>query len=347
MTDKQNVKAGDDAQVVVSGRDTHIGVPAAEVFEYMSKLHEVHIDHFVARAGEIAESRCRIFEERILRAFVDGGAGNPSAFQDPDFQYHVLRARNAFARSGDEELGEILISMISTRSNQNGRDRVTLSLNEAIERSGLLTSEDFAVITLCFLMRYCRSPVTSIEELGRHFRNLTPFASEIQTERASCQYIESLGLGSIGMPSDFTALVRSFYMPVISTGFNLEQIDPVVREEYPALITEIIEPCKLDPAKHQLNFSNLIDLIVYLGQRGWNNDEQVTALWNLFESTALVPLELQAKLKPHAPDIQNLFGNWQLSDICRLHLTSVGMAIGHANAKRLGIPIGPISIWIK
>ncbi|MEH2679629.1 hypothetical protein GFM11_33450 [Rhizobium leguminosarum bv. viciae] len=348
MTDRQNAKAGNDAQIIQSGRDTYVGFTSQQVRDIVSELQKPQLEAFSAIARDVVDQRLQAFEKLVLKSFADGGAGNREAFREPDFQYLLTKAQHAFARSGDEELGEILVSMIETRSQEIGRTRVSLSLNEAIEKSAQLTTEEFAVITLCFLIRYCSLAAQTIEQLANSLKSFHELTSELRSETSSYEYIASLGLGSVGVfRADFMTCMRHTYMTLISTGFDIDQVDPDVRSSHPELMNDILKPCKLNPAKYQLPFSKHIDLLVYANKRGWNNDEQIQNLWNIFEATALTPDQFKDQVRPIFPEINNFVFIWDVSLLGKLSLTSVGMAIAHGNARRCGIPMQELSTWIK
>jgi hypothetical protein len=157
-----------------------------------------------------------------------------------------------------------------------------------------------------------------------------------------------LGLGSIGLSdNDFWAIILTAYIRAISTGFELDEIDPAVRQAYPALIEAMIEPCQMEPTRYQLVFDSFDQLQEFAWKGGWKSDEQQKVLWQLFEAKALSPQALRLKLEEFAPDFNSLFSNWQLSALRTLSLTSVGMVVGHANAKRCGIPMEDLTTWIK
>ena len=66
-----------------------------------------------------------------------------------------------------------------------------------------------------------------------------------------------------------------------------------------------------------------------------------------FENTVMPQQELIDLIKTHVPEIQMLFKAWDDTPMKNLKLTSVGLAIGHANAVRLTNFDAPLGIWIK
>jgi len=73
-------------------------------------------------------------------------------------------------------------------------------------------------------------------------------------------------------------------------------------------------------------------------------EAELQNVWNLFQGT--IP-DLKELLKPFVPDIELLFDLWENMALNRFDLTSLGIAIGHANAKRVIGFDAPLNIWIK
>ena len=57
--------------------------------------------------------------------------------------------------------------------------------------------------------------------------------------------------------------------------------------------------------------------------------------------------EIRTKCLEIRPYMENIFDIWKNSEMCRFNLTSVGIAIGHANIKRITGYFTDLSIWIN
>jgi hypothetical protein len=111
-------------------------------------------------------------------------------------------------------------------------------------------------------------------------------------------------------------------------------LDPYIRE------------CLNDKKKFQFNALDKAILLDRSKECGLP-EERIINAWNIFENTIWSEAEFIAELKPNVPKIDELFRLWKGTPLQNLELTSVGMAIGHANAVRVTGFDADLSIWIK
>ena len=174
MTDQEQ-KVGKNAVAIQSARDTVIqsGITPDDMRKILSALSE-QLPTYAAVAREIVDARMADFEQRILSRFAESDSVNPEAFKDPDFQYLLTRAQHAYARRGDQEIGDLLVSMIAERSKLEKPDRLSMSLNSAIEVAATLTENEFAELTICFLLKHTinsplkKAPLTGFQPTAKH-----------------------------------------------------------------------------------------------------------------------------------------------------------------------------------
>ena len=67
----------------------------------------------------------------------------------------------------------------------------------------------------------------------------------------------------------------------------------------------------------------------------------------LFDLNQMSESEIRDKVVEISPFMQNVFEVWSGSSFQGLTLTSVGIAIGHANIKRYAGEFSDLSIWIN
>lgn len=75
-----------------------------------------------------------------------------------------------------------------------------------------------------------------------------------------------------------------------------------------------------------------------------DDQEKITAL---FDVGKMSDEEIRQKAIAVRPFMGNVFAAWDASSMKSFRLTSVGMAIGHANIKRLVGEFADLSIWIN
>src|SRR5262245_20123893 len=153
--DRQNQELAEGAAVVQAGRDVviHQGISPQQMSEIMIGMAKM-LTAFQQEAADLAEARMKAFQARILERFAQPAQANPEAFRDPDFQYLLGDAQEAVARSGDEAVRDTLVDIIARRSMETRRSRLAITLNEAATRAANLTLNEFAALSLIYILRY-------------------------------------------------------------------------------------------------------------------------------------------------------------------------------------------------
>ena len=106
----------------------------------------------------------------LLERFTPSGDGDPNAFEDPDFQFLVGSAQRASGRCGDEQVIDNLVGLISERSREKNRGRLALALNEAVEIAPTLTPNEFAALSLAFLLKHTRNAtLVTLDKFSEYF----------------------------------------------------------------------------------------------------------------------------------------------------------------------------------
>lgn len=224
---KQHAKDGSVA--IQSGRDTvvHQGLTPADVRQILDGL-AAQFPAQLASARQIVDARLVDFEKRIMEKFTESGVGNSQAFADPDFQYVVRTSQHAYARTGDEQVRDALIDLIARRSTALDRTRLQLTLNEAVDKAAVLTRNEFAELSLCYLLKYTiNHGISSLGKFAAYFhQHIAPLLDDISLESASYQYIDAQSCGNLGLGSiDAISIFRTNYGGIFSRGFERSQLD--------------------------------------------------------------------------------------------------------------------------
>jgi hypothetical protein len=349
----QQQKATENAIAVQSGRDTVIqqGLTPCQMREVLDSLAG-QLTAYTAVARQVVDTRLAEFEERILERFAPAAAKQRQLFADPDFQYAITRAQHAYARSGDKELLETLVDIINERSKQTQRTRLTLTLNASLETVADLTPNEFAELSLVFILRYSRnSGVRNLPTFAYYFdHQIRPFLSLVSREFSSYQYLEAKQCASIEMGQlHLHDIIRRTYAGVFQRGFTIDELKNSVPEDQREALNNhpLLVPCLNDASKLQFDAVNGDDLLGKLRQA---EIPETTAsnLVNFSEGRAWAGQELWGKIEELVPDFQTVRGLWDNTPLKSLKLTSLGIAIGYCNARRnIASWAGELSTWIK
>jgi len=344
----QSQKVGEGAVALQSGRDivVHKGISAEEFRQVLAATREVASD--VARM--VVETRVNAFEDRVAEKFIRHGSGNVEAFQEPDFLFAFREAQKASATTDDTQVIDSLVDLIAERSKQIARSRLTLSLNDAVKVTSNLTKNEFAALSLIFLLRYTkRLNVGNLKAFTDYFNSaLAPLLPDISTEYSAYQYLESQRCATISMGSaSLQDIFRGNYGGVFCDGFTIEELEAALPEGKKKILSgrDLIIPCLNDKTKFQLNALNKEHALTILGEKDLA-PEQCDALANLFESKLMSLSSIEALVIPFAPEFKTLMNLWGKT-LENINLTAVGIAIGYINAKRIHPLNADLSIWIK
>ena len=181
----QQVESG--AQAVQAGRDIiYRGMSSEQMMQIMTAMAD-QLVIYRSVASEIAQRRCDELRNELIEKFATGRNANPEAFKDPDFQYMVTEAHKAYARSGDGAVRDTLVDVIARRSLETERNRMAITLDEAAIRVPLFGRNEFAALSLAYLVRHTRNvSVNNFNSFCEYINtNFMPFVSDITDVDAS------------------------------------------------------------------------------------------------------------------------------------------------------------------
>ena len=112
------------------------------------------------------------------------------------------------------------------------------------------------------------------------------------------------------------------------------------------LDSRIFIPCINDPSKMQVNANSKESLEIKF-EKFQIIPEDRGKIIKLFDKNKMNETEIKEKCIEIKPYMATLFDVWSNSAMKRFSLTSVGIAIGHANIKRLIGEFTDLSIWIN
>jgi hypothetical protein len=350
---EQGQEVGSNAVAIQSGGDTvvTVGMTPTEVQGIIHSAMVAAMPFFTAVAEAKAQERMGELEQRVMEKLASQPATSEEALKDPDFQYMLTRAHHSYARSGDSQIAETLVDLIAQRAAQPGRSRLSLSLNDAVDKTALLTKNEFAELSLVYTLRYMRRlTVNNFPSFLAFLKEcVLPHIPDISEHASSYQYLQAHSCAHIEMGSfELRELLIRIYAGVLSKGFDQSAFEGAVPEQLRLLFGDrtLVIPCLHDPDKWQLNAMSKETYDPVADHLGFSKHDG-DLLWNMFERTLLTDQELVDKVSFHLPSFRKLRDLWETTQLKNLSLTTVGIALGYANARRLGGIRADLSIWIK
>lgn len=319
-----------------------------------SDARAVALDVFRANFYELAglaKQEAAARAEEVTEAFLKKlNSENPQGFQqanDPGFQHALYTVQKEHAKAGDKNLGDLLVDLLVDRTKHPQRDIMQIVLDESLNTAPKLTEAQLANLAVVFLLRF-----TQHNGLGTHAlfgeyldKHLLPFVEKTTKSRASFQHLEFSGCGSIAVTQ--LLLEETFgqaYQGLFTKGFDPEEV--ATRGVTVGLDGRIFVQCLNDPTKLQVRALNHDLLDTHLAAVGVGNDDKAR-IKGLFDHNKMSPEEIRAKCIELRPYMAAVFDFWSESAAKNFMLTSVGIAIGHANIKRLAGEFADLAIWIN
>lgn len=346
----QNQNIGDSAIAVQAGGSVtlvNVGVSVSEAREIALDVAKTTFYELTGVAKDLASTRVEEITNRIIAKLESDFPGGLQKAIDPDFQYALFTVQKEFARNGDEDLGDLLVDLLVDRSKQDQRDILQIVLNESISTAPKLTDTNLAVLAVIFLFKYTQNfDVRNHQMLGDYLdKHLLPFVSKLSKNSAGFQHLEFTGCGSKGISSyTLEGLIGTTYQGYFLKGFDQSEIENrgILVGPDPRFFMQ----CLNDPSKLQVRTNNVEVLGKYLDQEGVSAEDKVKIM-ELFNLGKMSEAEINEKLIALRPYMSEVFDIWTNSPMETFNLTSVGMAIGHANIKRLIGEFASLSIWIN
>jgi hypothetical protein len=141
---------------------TAIGIVVREglSFEDTARLFRLLFTENFPRLRRAARNEARRRVDELLGAFGRQAQHltqeELAGFAEPDAQYVLTEAIQASARRDHEDLREVLARLIAQRMQATGKEMKSLVLGEAVRAASKLTSNQFHIIALCFVVRYAQ-----------------------------------------------------------------------------------------------------------------------------------------------------------------------------------------------
>jgi hypothetical protein len=319
------------------------------------EAHQIAIDVFNANFLKLSEEalekvniRAEEITEQFLRKLKEQNEEGIARARDPDFQHALFTVQKEYARIGDKELGDLLVDLLVDRTKYKNRSILEIVLNESLSVAPKLTNDQIAALSVIFILgRTKYQPMNNIAALAIYLDNfILPFV-ELISKRESCyRHLEYAGCGSISLGS--TKLDKIFlkhYSGLFSRGFILEEVLNNKKIDVP-IDSPIFIKCLHNEERFQLNALNE-DVLREKATKLNIDEDNIKKLIDLNNTFVIKGNELKKYLMELRPYMNTIFEVWENSLMKRFDLTSVGIAIAHANIKRIYGEFADLSIWIN
>lgn len=329
----------------------HAGLSIEDAKEIALGLARPEFERLTGQATATACARAEeMVVERLLPRLMELNPAGIETFADPDVQYALMAAQRTYARTGDQDVADVLVDILVDRTRETERNVLQLSLNESLEVAAKLTADQFAALSLIWLIRYTRSNISSRDTLGTYIDTyLAPHVPRIRTSEATYQHLEYAGCGSIGIGEiSVEGAYRDTYGVVFSKGFADQELSARFEGPPPTSLNEILMPCPNGPDRQQFGVIDE-DMLKERAAQLELTDTETANVVSLFNQQLMNDEEVRDYLQALRPSVMGpLIDAWSNSSMKHMTLTSVGITIAHANCRRImGVSPADLSIWIN
>jgi hypothetical protein len=350
LSKDQSQEAGNGATAIQAGGSVIIinaGVTALEARQIALDVAKSTFYELSGAAKEIASTRVEEITEQVIKKLENEFPAGLQKAKDPDFQYALYTVQKEYARNGNKDLGDLLVDLLVDRSKQDQRDILQIVLNESLSTAPKLTDNHLAALATIFLFRYTQNyGIGNHRMLGEYLdKHLLPFAKKLSKSQAGYQHLEFSGCGSISIGEVTLEHILGFcYQGQFLKGFEEGEI--LNRGISIGNDLRIFMPCLNDELKLQVR-ANSKEILEKQFDALSIPPEDRTNIIALFDIGKMSETEIREKVTSIRPYMAEVFDIWSNSPMKSFTLTSVGMAIGHANIKRLVGEFANLEIWIN
>ncbi|NSX07096.1 hypothetical protein HTX81_00705 [Pseudomonas lini] len=341
----QDVGAG--ALGIQAGGNVIIGISASEARAIALDVAKATFYELTGVARDIMSARVEEITDKVISRLEKEFPEGLRKAVDPDFQHALFTVQKNYGRTGDKDLGDLLVDLLVDRSKQEVRDLMQIVLNESLEVAPKLTPSQLSILSVVFFFVYTRMHGIARDEefFGFLDKHLKPFIDNLVVNPASYEHLVFAGCGTIEMGArgleDFILRGYPFFFQKGITPQELQESGLGIPDWQKYFIK-----CLNDSGKAQVaaEDSDSLELLFEAHQTTQEDRKKISEFMN---ARSMSPEEVRLKCVQARPYMERVFDCWATSSMKSMTLTSVGKAIGHANVKRIVGEFADLSIWIN
>lgn len=321
------------------------GLSVADVKEIAKDLFRENFSVLNQTAKRISEERAQEIRDDLMEALAANGK-KLDGFSQPEKQVALLDAQKAYALTGDKDLKSILINTVVKMSSEPERSLKSIVLHEALRILPTLTQQHLMTISVAFITLHVNfgkvKDIASLsaeyeKHIGRNWKSLSPTDGDFR-------HIEYSRCGAVSvLEGSFTSALRGTYPAVLSVGFDLSQAEEWFKES--GIPRFGLMPCFNDANKFQVAATQEAVVDNNGAKFGWTSD-QISILKKHFREHLMDDAAAKQLVSSCSGCIAHVMGQWDGTSLCRLTLTSVGIAVAHAYINSINKDFVDIDIWL-
>lgn len=351
MIKDNNLKQeGGDKSTNLQGKNVNIynGISYSDAKEIFNDLFKTNFLQLKYEAANVAQQRAEEITGKFLEDLNSKSPESIKEFKEPAMQDALFTTQKEYAKSGDSDLGDLLVDILVDRAQANTRNMLQLVLDESLKIAPSLTVQQLDTLSLNFLLTRTRSTAipdfNGFEQMIKN--NIEPFVANLLSDNNQYNYLEFHRCGHI-RTGNYENLENSWiktYKGLLSKGIKLEEIEKLLGGENK--FQSLIIPCLHDNSLYQVSVMD--DEVLDQEMNKLNVPEELKPKYKqVFNSSTMNGIEVKELLMKSNPCMKKIFDTWSSSRFNKFELSSVGIAIAHANYRRRTGKTLDLSIWIN
>lgn len=214
-------QSGGQNSVNLQGENVHYhGLTYSDAKEIAQDVFEKNFRELTTEAAETAAQRANEVREQIMNKLKQVEENVLESFKDPDVQYQIFNVQKEYARSGDENLAEMLTDLLVERVNEPDRTLKQVLLNESMSVLPKLIKGQVDILTWVFVVRYVKdNSATSLKMFQGFFNavyNGIPLDEQEIQLSANYKHLQYAGCGATTIGESFEKLHLDRYPNLFS-----------------------------------------------------------------------------------------------------------------------------------
>lgn len=328
---RQYQKGGDSSQNIQAAV-ANFGLGYDDVVSIVSNYVEKELQRYSADAFTEARRRVEELTINYLEKIRDEAPKSLKNTSDPAIQASLLDAQTAYAKSGSEGLGKVLVNLLSDRTKSTNRGLQQLALSAAIACTDRMSDMHLKLCSAQFFATTAviagpKVPDGLYEALRVTFQ---PFIEDLKASTSDIGYLLDIGVIKSDVTNQST-LIKEFltrYPGLFCKGLESSSV--------PHLGWHIekgtVNPSPRTPGLLQITSSNASDLAVSL--QDTEREEDLGPLSSLLLENPLTEEDAFAEMSEKIAGFQAFATLWEQSNGLRGYaLTVTGLTVAHANSR--------------
>lgn len=209
----------------------NVGVTADEARNIALDLFKANFLELSQQAAEIATYRAEKLVNDTLEKLKQENPSGIEKMKNPDMQYAMYTAQKEFARTGDENLEEILIELLVERTKEDDRTFKQIVLDESLSVITKLNQKQIDILSLVFIIRrtvnniYINYDKEIGDLLDYYERTYSQFINELPTveEDTLLEHLVYAGCGRLSIgEAKYETIFKENYQKIFNSNNEAE-----------------------------------------------------------------------------------------------------------------------------